>query len=589
MRFAFAALVLAAAIAALPRAADPLFQAANMKYEGAFKVPVGTTLNGQPCRGSDLCTGNWGGTAIGFDAAGNDGKGSLFFAALDSGQPPSVGEISVSTDLTGGAIDPGHTQLSQMPTAKLLQEFGDVFGGHADEVSPGANNGVGGLFPVTYAGEPRLLASMYNSFGVASTSRSHFILAKTIATPSVIVGPVEVNGLGTAGKGCTGGRDCPDGWVAGSHAAIPPAYQAALGGDMLSGLCCVSIIGRTSMGPTATRWKLADLAKNPVNGKRLLGYPDTHPTLGKWTTGSDGGTSPPGASGGTGQFTSQNDLNRMVWPTGYRSLLFFYVLGNAKANCYGAPVAAGDGDPVINAIGEEDGHGADASTNDNGTTVTLPNFNVNKIAMNAGHGYIWLADQKTPAISVAGRNYLGMAKILSVSKSGTPGASVTVDKREAFPANLTGQNYRIGAPACYDPAGHGTAIPDNVPKQGHGPSAYPYRAIVAAYDANDLAAVNAGKKNAWDPVPYATWDLKLPVAYPAGKHAIVSLGSAALDPVRHKMYVTQRFTDAAAQTIVLQYGFDPGTPGAGLPAGYGFLLGAAAALGVALICSRKYP
>lgn len=64
--------------------------------------------------------------------------------------------------------------------------------------------------------------------------------------------------------------------------------------------------------------------------------------------------------------------------------------------------------------------------------------------------------------------------------------------------------YWYGEPdATRDPA-------DN----GKGDHAFPYRYQVWAYDARELAEVAAGRKQPWEPQPYAVWGLDLPFAEP---------------------------------------------------------------------------
>lgn len=512
-----------------------LLQAGGMTYLGAFKIPGGS------CGGGDQCTANYGGTCLAFDPAGNGGLGTLYVNSLDTSFGRLVAEISVENDLTGGAINPADTALSQMPTAKLIQPWGDIFAGQIDTISPGSSNWMGGLLVTDYLGVSRIVGTAYNSFGVASTRKSHFILKKSTTDPQVIVGPFEVNGTGVTGP-CNGGENCPDGWVAQSSVEIPAAYQAALGGDMLSGMMGASLIGRTSFGPTATRWTKATTPGNPTAAKKLLGYPSSHPELGNWVT--------EGPSGGAELFTSQNDANRMFWPTGYRTLAYIYILGNVNANCYGAAVAGGAGDPVEDAIGEIDRTGTGGSSNGAGTTITLPNANLTGLRNNA---WVWFTAQTSPAVVFAGRNYRGIGRILSVANSGTPTAAVTVAPAQAFPPNLTAQAWKIGAPAAYDPSVHGNTIPDTEPRSGHGPTAYPYQVIVSAYDVNDLAAVQAGTKSPWQLRPYAVWTLTLPVQFPAGKYAKKDLGAVAFDPINRRLYLTQRYVDGPASTIVLVY------------------------------------
>jgi hypothetical protein len=90
---------------------------------------------------------------------------------------------------------------------------------------------------------------------------------------------------------------------------------------------------------------------------------------------------------------------------------------------------------------------------------------------------------------------------------------------------------------CYDPT-----------DGSKGTHAYPYRLQVWAYDLNDLAAVKAGTKNPWDPIPYAVWTLNFPLN--AGN---VRAGGVAYDPVNQKLYVVQPFADQAPGNIWATY------------------------------------
>lgn len=85
-------------------------------------------------------------------------------------------------------------------------------------------------------------------------------------------------------------------------------------------------------------------------------------------------------------------------------------------------------------------------------------------------------------------------------------------------------------PFCYG----GTECND--PEDSYkGTHAYPYESRVWAYDATDLAAVKAGTKKPWEPVPYATW--KLP-----GTTA-TRLAGATYDPQSGRIYVSVPFED----------------------------------------------
>jgi len=80
---------------------------------------------------------------------------------------------------------------------------------------------------------------------------------------------------------------------------------------------------------------------------------------------------------------------------------------------------------------------------------------------------------------------------------------------------LAGKTYEPGV-YCYDPT-----------SGSKGSTAYPYKFLVWAYDANDLAAVRSGTKQDWEVVPYATWELSLPIVYPIGPAAHINIGSVA--------------------------------------------------------------
>jgi hypothetical protein len=90
-------------------------------------------------------------------------------------------------------------------------------------------------------------------------------------------------------------------------------------------------------------------------------------------------------------------------------------------------------------------------------------------------------------------------------------------------------NYCYGEGAeCQDPA-----------SAYKGEHAYPYHGWVWAYDANDLAAVSNRRRQPWDVVPYATWQLQeLGDVSPN-----FGVGGAAYDPASRRVYVSKKFGD----------------------------------------------
>jgi hypothetical protein len=92
---------------------------------------------------------------------------------------------------------------------------------------------------------------------------------------------------------------------------------------------------------------------------------------------------------------------------------------------------------------------------------------------------------------------------------------------------LHGVPDKDGVTQCYDPV--------NTSKGVHG---YPYITQVWAYDAGELAAVKKGKKQPWDIMPYARWELNLPFA--TGGHTIEGV---AYDPDSQKIFIAQSSSD----------------------------------------------
>lgn len=88
-------------------------------------------------------------------------------------------------------------------------------------------------------------------------------------------------------------------------------------------------------------------------------------------------------------------------------------------------------------------------------------------------------------------------------------------------------------PYCY---GSGAECRDPA-DDSKGTHAYPYRYQIWAYDANDLAAVRRGSRNASRVQPYATWNFTLPFEDPSNQHLV---GGAAYDPQTRRLYVSQQ-------------------------------------------------
>lgn len=565
-------------------AQDPLFDPSTLTYEGFFTIPNGTGTN---C--PDWCGGYYTDGVMAVDDSGNGGQGSLFFMGLNpqggssSANNAKVAEISQDNDLTGGAMNPSDTLISQGPVAKLLQNFIDPTGGVQYDYG---GNWATGLLVADVAGTSRLILAVATSFGTNPVAgQTHFVLDKTLANQTVVAGPFAIISNYTVATGsCGGGSTCPDGYVAQSQVPIPSAYQTAMGGDVLSGMSDSSIIGRTSHGMTGTAWFLSSISgTSAVTGAKFLyGYPAGHQNLGAWVDLGD--------VGAPRLVTVQNDFSRAIWPDGYRGPLHFYVRGDPLASCYCDAVAGdADGDPVQEPIGTVVTRitGNDAVTDPTGTNIVLPNADLSTIIPDLTKtttNFIWLSEQGSPTNVFANRNYVSVSHISAKAGSGTPAANVTVTP--ALTGNLTGQDYVIGALAAYDPDIHGdTGSPDTPWGNNHPPQAWPYLGYWYAMDATDIARtkIDPATFPAWDNMPYTTetsWDS--PLTYQGGKYKRFRFGAMTQSIVRHKIFLFQKEMDAAGSGAVHVFGYTAGVPE---PTPFGYVL--MAAFGLLLVPRRK--
>jgi hypothetical protein len=103
---------------------------------------------------------------------------------------------------------------------------------------------------------------------------------------------------------------------------IPSAWQEAFGGPALTGNCCLSILGASSAGPSATVFDPADVgAVDPIPGVTALFYPLGNDTTGDGTTTND-------------LFVQSDQVVGIAFPEGSRSVLFIGTHGHGEY-CYG--------------------------------------------------------------------------------------------------------------------------------------------------------------------------------------------------------------------------------------------------------------
>ena len=265
---------------AAQRSPDPL-GGVQLAYEGAFRVPRTE---------SDIETFAYGGTALTFDQT----RQSLWLVGHDHHQ--FVAEISIPDIRTGQTIE-------DLATAELLTPFRDILQGRRRLVGENTSK-IGGL--LRDGSDWIVTAWLYYDGGGVQTL-SHFRVGRT----GQVSGPFQ---LGTE----TGQA----GFVAGYMTSVPAEWRNRLGGPALTGLCCVSVISRSSHGPAVSAFDPRDVgSRSPVPIRPLLAYPEAHATLGEWSSNSP-------------LFNGATQVGGLVFPAGLGRVIFFGRIGLGSF-CYG--------------------------------------------------------------------------------------------------------------------------------------------------------------------------------------------------------------------------------------------------------------
>ncbi|MFN7978432.1 MAG: fibronectin type III domain-containing protein [Vicinamibacterales bacterium] len=282
-------LVSAPARAQAPQA-QPLVQAGNLVYLGKFSLPLDDGTGGATANAF-----TYGGFALGI---GPDGQ-SLYFGCHDQGSRlarvtiPAIGGVARVVE----------------PCAAVPNLAG---------VNPGDVNGIKLGGSLSWNG--RLVVTGYAYYDASySAVASHFIGSNVTS----LAGPYRV------------GTDMP-GMVAGYMGVVPQEWRALLGGPALTGQCCISIISRTSYGPSVSVFDPDQLGAGAVSSRMLVGYPDAHQTLGGYYQSGP-------------YFNAATMMAGVAFPAGTRSVLFFGRHGTT--HCYGS----GTSNPALN--GQPDGQG----------------------------------------------------------------------------------------------------------------------------------------------------------------------------------------------------------------------------------------
>jgi hypothetical protein len=213
-----------------------LLQPGDLVHQGSFTIPsMREPNNGHPCE--------WTQGVIAFNPANE----SLFLVCLTWTQ--FVAEIKIPA--LGG-------QATELQSPRDALE-GRIHRIQPPKAGPGSKQ-IGGMH---VAGDQLIVSAFvyYDADPATGATASHFVRSTDLSSASV-QGPFRVGSLNPA-------------FYAGYFAPVPAAWQSALGGDLLNGQCCLSIISRTSYGPSVSSVRQADLlaARNASPATMLIGYP----------------------------------------------------------------------------------------------------------------------------------------------------------------------------------------------------------------------------------------------------------------------------------------------------------------------------
>jgi hypothetical protein len=189
--------------------------------------------------------------------------------------------------------------------ATIIQPLRDSLEGRLPLI--GNDSGNGRLFGGQLVYNNKLYQSaflFYDANGIQAAS--HFSRPLDLSTTGQVAGPFRVGNLNP-------------GFVSGYMGLVPSEWQAALGGPAVTGNCCLSIIGRTSFGPSLSSFN----PEAPAAATPLVYYDEGHQTLGEY-----------GRAVANPRFNGSTRITGIVIPRGSSSALFFGSTGKGVW-CYG--------------------------------------------------------------------------------------------------------------------------------------------------------------------------------------------------------------------------------------------------------------
>lgn len=206
-------------------------------------------------------------TTTGFEYAGrrplafNQNLGRLLVGGYDIDM--KFAEVSTPTSLGTGTYNTLPTVTTQQPLVSLASRISNLG-------QSGANpDRLGGMLALD---DGRIVASYYRYYDASlSMQLSHVLLdSGDLATANVT--PLRKVGSGIM----SGSTDVTAGFTGGYMSRVPAEHQATLGGSYVTGQGCLSIIGRTSYGPSLFSFDPGGLSSGNVSVTPLLYYTQAH-------------------------------------------------------------------------------------------------------------------------------------------------------------------------------------------------------------------------------------------------------------------------------------------------------------------------
>ena len=321
--------------------AAELLNQSDFTYVGAFKLPGGSFgtqgSNGTFEYGEAFVSGNVYNDPV-------NGKSLFIPGYLSAGyvsNQVSIAQVRIPSSIK----DPNVVGIDGLTTATVVQGFDDPSNGKGSQAL-GGDTGFGSL--VVYGG--KLIATEAVAYdGNCSQSKSAWVAPTNFSQKSQASGPYAFTSP-------VGPR-----WIGGGYMAlIPPEWQSALGGKVVSGNGPVSIISCGSPGPTLHVIDADGLINQPtastsIGSTPLVYYKEnsTQATLGHWNSNDPNqvvdGKKVPSVTVtdpyGRGTFTIPYEDNSariqgVLFADGARSVLFFGVKGLGPY-CYGTGGSSG--------------------------------------------------------------------------------------------------------------------------------------------------------------------------------------------------------------------------------------------------------